>query len=177
MRCVICTNFSTQVVCKRCCEKFLNPKPFWDRKNNLDILYFYNYDDIAILLKTKHTPIGYRIYHYLAKHVFQNFQIPYALLPIDYHISSGYNHSAIIANYAGKHVYYAQLKAKNRVNYAGKSLKFRLENPRNFEFLGSGIKNAVLIDDIYTTATTLQEAKKVLAKNGVKTLFAITLAH
>lgn len=177
MRCIICTDLSLKVVCKECSDTFLRPKPFWDRKNNLDILHFYSYEDIAPLLKTKHTPIGYRVYHYLAKYIFQNFQIPYTILPIDYYANGGYNHSAILAKHAGNGAIYGKLKAKNRVNYAGKSLKFRLQNPRDFEYLGKKIDSVVLIDDIYTTATTLNEAKKVLAKNGVKTLFALTIAH
>ena len=37
--------------------------------------------------------------------------------------------------------------------------------------------SVVLIDDIVTTETTLQEAQKVLEKGGVNVLFALVLAN
>ncbi|MGM0622483.1 MAG: ComF family protein [Campylobacterota bacterium] len=177
MRCLICAQMSLSIVCSACSELFLTPKPFIESKNGLEIIHFYNYSDIAPLLRTKHTPVGHRVYHYLARNLFQHFQIPYTLLPIDYAVKSGYNHSAVIAKHAGKDVKYAQLKAQNTVNYAGKSLQFRMQHPRDFIYLGKGLKQVVLVDDIYTTATTLSEAKKVLKRHGVQTLFALTLAH
>jgi len=38
-------------------------------------------------------------------------------------------------------------------------------------------KHIILIDDVYTTSGTLQEAKKVLEKAGAKKVIAFTLAH
>jgi len=37
--------------------------------------------------------------------------------------------------------------------------------------------DVILIDDIITTGTTLKEAEKVLNKNGINVLFALTLAY
>ena len=177
MRCIICTHLSFETICKKCRERFLVPKVEYEIKDGLQIIYFYRYDDIATLLKTKHTPIGYRVFHTLAKELFKKIKIPYTLLPIDYHIAHGYNHSAIIAKHAGKNVQYGALQATNKVSYSGKTLRFRKQNPRGFIYKGKGLQRAVLVDDIYTTATTLNEAKRVLAKHGVETVFAITLAH
>ena len=66
--------------------------------------------------------------------------------------------------------------AKNRVNYSGRSLQYRLENPRDFVYTGKSGVDVILVDDIITTGITLQEAQKVLIKKGVNVLFALTLA-
>lgn len=178
MRCVVCNGLSIQIICKHCCKSFLQPQKFSTYHKSLQIYYFYNYDDIAPLLKTKHTAIGYKIFHFLAKYTFRDFNIPYTILPIDYYAHSGYNHSAIIAKYLGNNVKYAKIKAKNRLHYSKMGLKERLQFPRNFEIKkGVEDKYIVLVDDIYTTGTTLFEAKQTLKKQKNQTLFALTLAH
>lgn len=68
------------------------------------------------------------------------------------------------------------LMAKKRVKYSGKSLQFRLENPREFVYKGKHNIDVILVDDIITTGITLQEAQKVLMSYGVNVLFALTLA-
>jgi competence protein ComFC len=71
---------------------------------------------------------------------------------------------------------YGTLMAQNRVNYSGKDLQFRLDNPRDFVYKGKSNIDVILVDDIITTGITLQEAQKVLIKHGVNVLFALTLA-
>jgi len=66
--------------------------------------------------------------------------------------------------------------ARNLESYSGKTLQFRLENPRDFVYKGKKEVEVILVDDIVTTGTTLQEAAKVLKQNGVNVLFALTLA-
>ena len=66
--------------------------------------------------------------------------------------------------------------ARNRVNYSGKTLQYRLEHPRDFNYTGKSDIDVILIDDIITTGITLQEAHKVLTVHGVNVLFALTLA-
>jgi len=73
-------------------------------------------------------------------------------------------------------ILHAKLMAKNSIKYAGKSLQFRLENPRRFHYSGLKIIEVILVDDIITTGTTLNEARQLLEKNGVEVLFALTLA-
>ena len=66
--------------------------------------------------------------------------------------------------------------AQNRVNYSGKSLQFRLENPREFHYTGKHDID-VLLRKLITTGITLHEAQKVLIAHGVNVLFALTLAN
>ena len=71
---------------------------------------------------------------------------------------------------------HSSLLAQNRVNYSGKSLQYRLSNPRDFLYTGKHNIDAILVDDIITTGITLQEAQQVLEQNSVNVLFALTLA-
>ncbi len=57
-----------------------------------------------------------------------------------------------------------------------KKFRFRLNNSRKFEYSGDKNIEAVLVDDIITTGTTLKEAYKLLKSCGVDVLFALTIA-
>ncbi|SFZ98534.1 Possible purine/pyrimidine phosphoribosyltransferase [hydrothermal vent metagenome] len=102
------------------------------------------------------------------------------IIGVDENVLSGYSHVSILTksmemnNSIPQH---SKLIAKTKVNYSGKSLKFRLENPRDFVYDGKEDVHAILVDDIVTTGITLQEAQKVLMQHGVNVLFALTLAN
>ena len=101
------------------------------------------------------------------------------IVGIDEIIKNGYAHVALLTRAMNiKHSIsqHTSLMAQNRVNYSGKSLQFRLENPRDFVYTGKSGIDVILVDDIITTGITLQEAQKVLMANGVNVLFALTLA-
>ena len=66
--------------------------------------------------------------------------------------------------------------AQNNINYAGKDLQFRLKNPRNFKYSGQKNIDVILVDDIVTTGSTLNEAKQTLQQYGVNVIFSLVLA-
>jgi competence protein ComFC len=151
------------------------------------IISLFRYSTIEPFLLTKHTPAGFRIYRYFAKRHIRPFLELFStglqerayLIGIDEDIESGYSHTAILSHYGRQKnliPLHGRLFAKNRVSYAGKSLSFRLNNPRNFTYTGPSNIDVVLIDDIVTTGLTLQEAQNTLLKYGVSVLFALTLA-
>jgi competence protein ComFC len=153
----------------------------------LEVYSFFKYRNIEDLLLTKHTSQGYIVYRALAKQTFRPFIKNFTqednrevyIIGVDENVKSGYSHVSLLTRelvYKNAKVLYAKLMATNLVNYAGKDLQFRLENPRNFEYSGVSDIEVILVDDIVTTGTTLQEAKRVLEKNRVKVLFALTLA-
>ncbi len=114
------------------------------------------------------------------KPFFKSFDYPNEvnLIPID-DIPKVYAHTAILAKMGKtKNIkpLFGALHAGNKVQYAGKDLQFRQDNPKDFVLKKIPKKEVILIDDIVTTGTTLLEAKKVLEKNGVKVLFAVTVA-
>jgi competence protein ComFC len=71
---------------------------------------------------------------------------------------------------------YNVLKATNIVKYAGKDLKFRQNNKRDFKYTGLKNIKIILVDDLITTGLTILEAKKCLERYGCEVLFALTLS-
>jgi competence protein ComFC len=177
MFCILCKNFSTSIICKKC-QNLLQPTI----KKRDDIVSFYSYENIELLLKYKYHPFGSRIFKILAHHSFAKFSKVYKekiySISIDDNTKKGYSHTAIL-NHSLKSKYitplYNKLLAQNSVTYAGKDLKFRLNNPRNFKYTGTKNIDVILVDDIVTTGTTLNEAKEVLKKSGVNVIFSIVL--
>ena len=115
----------------------------------------------------------------------------YILIPIPMptfrKILRGYNQTEIIAQ-----IYSRQLNIPHKTNILfrkkdtvrqikSKTRSGRLQNQKgSFEIKNTEeIKNKkiILIDDITTTGSTLNEARNVFLKNGIKDVIAITLAH
>jgi competence protein ComFC len=178
MFCLTCGALSFEVICKTCQKNLLTSAS----QKRGDIISFYSYDEIEPLLKYKYHPFGSRVFEILAKNSFKKFSEVYKekiiSLSIDDKIKKGYSHTAIL-NHSLKSKFitpkYKKLIAKNNVQYAGKSLKFRKENSRNFEYRGKKNISVILVDDVVTTGTTLKEAKEVLANYGVKVEFCLVL--
>ena len=187
MRCYSCAKLSFEIVCKQC-RKNLFPTQIGTRKvGTLDVIYFYKYTHLETLLHTKHKPEGYRIYKALAKMTFKPFIKEFFeaddrevyIVGVDEVVKNGYAHVAVLTHQMeSRHsiVQHASLLAQNRVSYSGKSLQYRLENPRNFIYTGKKDVDVILVDDIVTTGITLQEAQQVLTDAGVNVLFALVLA-
>jgi len=153
----------------------------------LDVISFYKYSALESLLHTKHKPEGYRIYKALAQMTMKPFIEEFVesderdlyIVGIDEFVKSGYAHVALLTRAMktkSSFPLHSSIMARNRVNYSGKSLQFRLENPRDFVYNGKSGIDVILVDDIITTGITLQEAQKVLISHGVNVLFALTLA-
>jgi len=187
VRCLSCQRWSFAAICSECHETLLRPTVSTRRIGSMDVVSLFRYKNIAPFLLSKHTPSGYRIYRYFGRrHIAPFFaafaeglEEPTRILPIDESIRSGYSHTALLAH--SSHFGYLRplhgaLRARNPVSYAGKSLRFRLENPRDFVYEGPPNIQAVLLDDIVTTGTTLSEARRILESHGVEVLFAVTLA-
>ena len=188
MRCLSCHKLSISTFCKACKLKLLTPTVTKQSLNGLDVYSFFKYENIQDLLLTKYTSQGFKVYRALAKLSFKPFIQKFMALDnrtlyvmgIDENVKGGYSHVAQLTHalsHQNVNILHAKLMAMNRVKYAGKSLEFRLENPRAFECIGFKNMDVILIDDIITTGTTLKEAEKVLNKNGINVLFALTLAY
>jgi len=187
MRCYSCTKLSLKILCKSCKEELFRPQIQTKKVGTMDVISFYRYTSISGLLHSKHKPEGHRIYKALAKMTVKPFIEEFAenndglvyIVGVDEHVNSGYAHVSVLLKAMKTKTalpQYASLLAKNRVNYSGKSLQFRLNNPRDFVYTGVEDVHAILVDDITTTGITLQEAQKVLMQHGVNVLFALTLA-
>ena len=187
MRCYSCSKLSFDILCKRCKAELFVPTISTRKVGTLDVISFFKYATLEPLLLTKHKPEGHRIYKALANMTMKPFMEEFAehddgdvyIVAIDEHVKSGYSHVALLSHaMKSRHVIpqYGALMARNRVNYSGRSLQFRLDNPRDFVYTGKKDVDVILVDDIVTTGITLQEAHKVLMQHGVNVLFALTLA-
>ena len=179
---------SLHVLCDLCIKRLFATEIHTRTIGTLDVISFYKYSTIETLLLTKHKPEGYRIYKALAKLTMKPFIQEFVenaegdiyIIGIDEYVKGGYAHVALLTHAMKTETsipLHASLMAQNRVNYSGKELKFRLDNPRNFRYTGKRDIDVILVDDIITTGITLQEAQKVLMQHGVNVLFALTLAN
>ena len=187
MRCLSCHKLSISTFCETCQNNLLKPSITKRRFGSLDVYSFFNYQHIEDLLLTKHTPQGYQLYRALARLSFRPFIQKFVendprevyVIGVDENVKSGYSHVALLTHemrHKQVHIEHAKLMATNGVNYSGKPLQFRLENPREFIYSGKRDIEVILVDDIVTTGTTLKEAKEILKQSGVEVLFALTLA-
>jgi competence protein ComFC len=187
MKCLVCENFTLSHICKGCQKQFLRPSLFKRQLNNgIDVYSFYRYNEIKPFLFTKHTELGFMVYKRLAQSSFAKFaqefhlQKHFASVAIDdTPLKSGYSHTAIL-NKALKSSHitprYNILRAKSTLSYSKKSKAFRLNNPRNFHYNDFKEEDVIVVDDIITTGTTLQEACSVLHKHHKKVAFCLTLS-
>jgi len=187
MRCLSCHRFTINRFCQECRKRLLTPSISKQKFNKFEIYSFFKYQEIEDLLLTKHTPLGFIVYKALAKITFKpfikkfikNYNSSIYIIGVDEIVINGYSHVALLTHQmkmANVKVLHNSLIAQNKIKYSGKSLEFRLKNPRKFIYSGLTNIDVILVDDIITTGTTLKEAKRVLEKNRVNTLFALTLA-
>ncbi len=184
--CIVCDSFSFRHICQSCLQGALAPSFFKRDIDGFTVFSFYKYSEIAPLMHHKHKISGSFILSQLAKNSFKRFAESFefndkiSVIAIDDNTKNGYSHTAIFVNAVKSEVFKPEwmvLRAKNSVIYAGQSLEFRKNNPRNFEFNGAKYESLVLVDDIVTTGSTLLEAKKKVESTGRhEALFAITLA-
>jgi len=187
MRCLSCHKLSIRTFCKSCQDKLLKPSISKRKFGSFEVYSFFNYQNIEDLLLTKHTPQGFIVYKALAKMTFRPFIKKFIennnsliyIVGIDEIVDSGYSHVSLLTDEMrakSVKVLHSKLIATNHTKYSGKSLQFRLANSREFIYSGLRDIDVILVDDIITTGTTLKEANRVLEKNGVNVLFALTLA-
>ena len=187
MRCFSCLKISLTIICKVCQKDILTPRITKREIGDLSIFSFFRYSDIEPLLLSKHKPEGFRIFRLFGDLIMRPFidewieSMPEQvyIIGIDENIKNGYSHIALLTHAMKRKLatpQHSSLLAINRVKYAGKSLDFRLDNPRGFVYNGLSDIDVILVDDIITTGLTIQEAKEKLEDNGVRVLFAITLA-
>ncbi|MFT7859508.1 MAG: phosphoribosyltransferase family protein [Sulfurimonas sp.] len=168
MRCMMCEKPSYTHICKKCQERFLQPSLYKrELQKNTQLLSFYKYDDIKELLHTKHTDLGYHIYTLLAKLSFAKFAEEFhtdehfVSIGIDDHIRNGYSHTAILNKHLQSYnikPLFNKLRSQNRVSYSGMSKTFRQNNPRDFQLKSLKNDHIILVDDIVTTGSTMQQA-------------------
>ncbi len=177
-KCLLCGCSSFKIVCEKCQDDYIKPK----FKKRGDTVSFYDYDTVEFLVKYKYHRFGHRVYKILADKALKVFageiKENFYIIPVDDNIKKGYSHTAVLAKSMKTSFLtplYGVLYAKNSVHYAGKSLEFRLQHPRNFKYTGPSSIDVILVDDLLTTGLTLNEAEETLKKFNVKTALKVVL--
>ncbi len=98
-------------------------------------------------------------------------------------LSRGYNQSEVVANIVGKKmqikVKRTFIKDKNNLPQASVGVLKRRENVKGvFKLFKKSIvaESVLIVDDVYTTGSTLRECAEILKKSGVKNIYGGVLA-
>lgn len=197
--------FITDPMCKICgvpfefdmdidliCGQCAGTKQFFDHaisifkydENSKNLIYKFKYNDKTYLSK------------YFAKWIYKNIHTSINdyqyIVPVPLHRKRMrkrfYNQSSLIASYLAKlskKTFLPNLLIKNRYDVPQTSLtkKQRLKNVKSSFAINPKLQSKIegtkilLIDDVYTTGSTLNECSKILKKNGCNQITAVTLAR
>lgn len=114
-----------------------------------------------------------------------NYLITYIPLHKNRERQRGFNQAKLLAEYVGSHFNLPVIESLKRVKKTKpqaqmKSKEERLKNisgcfkVNNSEFIKE--KNAILIDDVFTTGDTMSEAVKILKESGAKKIISLVTA-
>lgn len=164
-----------------------------------ELLYLYNYEGIIrdSIIKYKFNDKSY-IYKTFAEEIINSQKLSSKIKKIDMIIpvpiskkrkeERGYNQSQLIAKYLSKKFnkkYIKNVLIKNKNNLLQSSLNktkreknvigvYDIPKEKNFEIEN---KNVILIDDIYTTGSTVNECSKILKNKGhAKSVVVLVIA-
>jgi competence protein ComFC len=150
---------------------------------------FYVYNDF---LKEMIAKIKYRgdvelmkAFYPLARSSFKNFYRSSLLVPIplseERHYERGFNQAEILAKGLNNNMSLVLIRKTHEEKQSKKKREDRIkqkENPFEVTHVQNIIgKSITLIDDVYTTGSTLRYAAKVLLRAGAKSVSSITLGR
>lgn len=199
--CGICDKICKEDLCKKCEIKLNHIAKIridnYKDKNFEKHLYLFKYEGIIKqgLIKFKFNKKPY-IYKSIVNFLIKNKKICRFLksydiiipVPIHYNrkITRGYNQSALMASEIAKNfnnIKYEEKVLLKRINNKPQSTKNKIDRKNNvvgvyrtkneYRILG---KKILLLDDIYTTGSTVNECSKILKIAGAKSIDVITIA-
>lgn len=114
--------------------------------------------------------------------------VGWAVVPVPLHWQRqnwrGFNQSALIAKKLAKSLGIKYLEALKRTRnthtqttYSAATRRLNIKNAFSLNTPVSQYPNILLVDDVWTTGSTLQECGFILKKNGAKKVWAMTLAR
>ena len=193
----MCEKISKTYLCSKCKVKLknllkLNTITYQDKYfNSLTYLFRYEGKIRDKLLKYKFRDYSY-LYNFFAQIIINNCNLKNnydIILPVPIHkkrkAKRGYNQSELIAKEIAKKLnmeYYNTVLIKDINNIPQSTLTqakrqenvlgiYKVINSQKIEN-----KSILLIDDIYTTGSTVNECSRVLKQNGARSIDVLTLA-
>jgi ComF family protein len=197
-KCLGCNKEGT-ICCKRCQENIPIAGKRISLKDcpNVDkIIVACEYENKVIkelihLLKYRGDKLGVTgILGIISAEAIGNLKQDYEVIPVPLHPKRkrmrGFNQSELLAKEIIKHMPNSKLnihslkRVRNtKPQVEAKTREARLRNLKNAFKVARNIRNkhVMLVDDVCTTGTTLEECARVLKKAGVKTVCAIVVAR
>jgi len=193
--CGICGKLNSKALCSKCKIKLEKEFNFQTeryendiRKNFIEHNYFFKYENLIrsqiIELKFQEKPYIYQTITYFLKNMQKSFEnlkkydiiivVPISKLRKK---ERGYNQSELIAKEISNIIKVPILndvlyKTKNTVPQSTLNKKQRIENVKGIYKVNNVTKlydkKILLIDDIYTTGSTVNECARVLIENGLE---------
>lgn len=174
-----------QKLCKDCRQRehfFIRGRSLYEYQSIADGVYRFKYGG----RKEYADFFGREIALYLGE--FINNTAPDALVPIPLHKrrlkARGYNQAAVLAKAIGRYSKipveeHFLVRVKNTRPLKAQNPKERQNNLKKAFIIGQNdvkLETIIIIDDIYTTGSTIDEAAQVCMQAGVKNIYFITLA-
>ena len=204
--CIICGKSANYYICDKCNIRIKQYEEYYylprEEDNNYPIRH---YDELIYILRyekiIRKIMINYKFYskpyisYFFAYKIMNNKYLCEKIKEYDYIVpvpmsenkekSRGYNQTKLITSIISKKLKIKEsnnLKKVNNTLTQGKLNRLeRINNiegiyyiENNLEFIG---KRIVLLDDIYTTGSTIEECARVISKSGAKEIFVIILAR
>ena len=187
-RCLKCgkqLELEDQEYCKDCKERkrfFVQGRALYEYESVAGALYRFKYKGKKEYGKIFGEEMAFFMADYI-RSIRPDALVPVPMYPTKKRIR-GYNQAQVLAESLGKHLdipVKTNLVRRIRNTKALKSLnsKERLNNLKNaFILEGNGVKlsTIVIVDDIYTTGSTIDSVAKVFLEAGVKRVYFLTLA-
>lgn len=168
--------------CRRISHNFVRGRALYEYESVAPSIYRLKYDK-----RQEYADFfGEEIAYFLVDFIRQ--VNPDALIPVPLHrkrrMKRGYNQAELLANALGRQMnipVYDKLllRVKNTAPLKKQNPRERQNNLKKAFIIGQNdvkLDTIILIDDIYTTGSTVDEATTVLMQHGVKRVYVITLA-
>lgn len=172
-------------ICHLDSKYLLAPAGNYDNEILKNLIHYFKYKNFKNLSPL----LGELILSYIKNSRFQILDSKFLIVPIPLHKKRermrGFNQSKLLANYIAKKLNLESIDVLERIknNKPQAYLKDSEERIKNmsgcFQIKNSNSvnsKNILLIDDVFTSGATINEAVKILKENGAKKIIALVIA-
>lgn len=201
-KCYLC-NQKGDSICISCLTS-LSPRPFFNFSHKYPLISFYKYEGLAkeILHMSKYPPYYFYLLKFLSDYTFSNkFQVLRRFLPPNLNkviiseipiskdrvFERGFNQASIIANSLSEILRIDKYDFFKRTKNTRPLFDFSFEQRQKEVHLSIKVKSSIqllkifqkdtflIVDDVFTSGSTMMEASRALNLCGFKQIYYVTL--